>query len=74
MGASPYFSAVFLVRGVWQSGGGGLLHGFAARLRFETKCSVHVADDPMAGVVRGAGKVLEDLPRFMKGLLKGKRY
>jgi rod shape-determining protein MreB len=56
------------------SGGGALLKGLDERLRLETNLPVHVAEDPLTAVVRGAGRVLEDLPKFMKVLLKGKRY
>ena len=70
----PELSADILDRGMMLSGGGALLKGLDSRLRFETNLPVHVAEDPLTAVVRGAGKVLEDLPRFMKVLLKGKRY
>ncbi len=70
----PELSADILDRGMMLSGGGALLKGLDERLRLETNLPVHIADDPLTAVVRGAGKVLEDLPRFMKVLLKGKRY
>jgi rod shape-determining protein MreB len=70
----PELSADILDRGMMLSGGGALLKGLDERLRLETNLPVHVADDPLTAVVRGAGKVLEDMPRFMKVLLKGKRY
>ena len=70
----PELSADILDRGMMLSGGGALLKGLDERLRLETNLPVHVAEDPLTAVVRGAGKVLEDMPRFMKVLLKGKRY
>lgn len=70
----PELSADILDRGMMLSGGGALLKGLDERLRLETNLPVHVADDPLTAVVRGAGKVLEDMPRFQKVLLKGKRY
>jgi rod shape-determining protein MreB len=70
----PELSADILDRGMMLSGGGALLKGLDERLRLETNLPVHVAEDPLTAVVRGAGKVLEDLPRYMKVLLKGKRY
>ncbi|MEI8134606.1 MAG: rod shape-determining protein [bacterium] len=70
----PELSADILDRGMMLSGGGALLKGLDERLRLETNLPVHVAEDPLTAVVRGTGKVLEDLPKFMKVLLKGKRY
>ncbi|MFI5262943.1 MAG: rod shape-determining protein [Candidatus Kapaibacterium sp.] len=70
----PELSADILDRGMMLSGGGALLKGLDERLRLETNLPVHVAEDPLTAVVRGAGRVLEDLPKFMKVLLKGKRY
>jgi rod shape-determining protein MreB len=43
-------------------------------LRLETNLPVHVADDPLTAVVRGAGRVMEDIQKFMKVLIKSKRY
>jgi rod shape-determining protein MreB len=70
----PELSADILDRGMMLSGGGALLKGIDERLRLETNLPVHVAEDPLTAVVRGAGRVLEELPKFMKVLLKGKRY
>ena len=70
----PELSADILDRGMMLSGGGALLKGLDERLRLETNLPVHVAEDPLTAVVRGTGRVLEDLPKFMKVLLKGKRY
>jgi rod shape-determining protein MreB len=70
----PELSADILDRGMMLSGGGALLKGLDERLRLETNLPVHVADDPLTAVVRGTGKVLEDLPKFMKVLLRSKRY
>src|SRR5688572_10797936 len=70
----PELSADILDRGMMLSGGGALLKGFDERLRLETNLPVHVADDPLTAVVRGAGRVLEDIPRYQKVLLRGKRY
>jgi len=70
----PELSADILDRGMMLSGGGALLKGLDERLRLETNLPVHVAEDPLTAVVRGTGKVLEDLPKFMKVLLRSKRY
>jgi rod shape-determining protein MreB len=70
----PELSADILDRGVMLSGGGALLKGLDERLRLETSLPVHVAEDPLTAVVRGTGKVLENLPKYTKVLLKSRRY
>src|SRR5438046_5264243 len=70
----PELSADILDRGMMLSGGGALLKGLDERLRLETNLPVHVADDPLTAVVRGTGKVLENLSQFMKVLIKSRRY
>jgi rod shape-determining protein MreB len=56
------------------SGGGALLKGLDKRLSMETTLSVHIVEDPLTAVVRGTGKVLENLNYYMPGLIKSKRY
>ena len=70
----PELSADILDRGIMLSGGGGLLKGLDERLRLETNLPVHVTEDPLTAVVRGVGKVLEDLTHYSKVLIKTKRY
>ncbi|MFH0992036.1 MAG: rod shape-determining protein [bacterium] len=70
----PELSADILDRGIMLTGGGALLKGLDERLRLETNLPIHVADDPLTVVVRGTGKVLEDLKHFSKVLIKSKRY
>jgi rod shape-determining protein MreB len=55
-------------QGVTLAGGGALLQGLAERLSEETRMHVHVADDAMTCVARGAGKVLEDFDTFRRVL------
>ena len=47
----------------------GLLAGIDQRLAYETKMTVYVAEDPMTCVVRGAGKVLEEMETLRKVLV-----
>lgn len=70
----PELSADILDRGIMLTGGGALLKGLDERLRLETNLSIHVAEDPLTAVVRGAGKVLEDLNQYSKVLVKSRRY
>ena len=48
-------------RGIALAGGGALLKGLDKRIAGETKLPVWVADDPLTAVVRGCGRVLDDL-------------
>jgi rod shape-determining protein MreB len=70
----PELSADILDRGIMLSGGGALLKNLDERLRLETNLPVHVSEDPLTAVVRGAGKVLENLDQYSKVLIKSKRY
>ncbi len=70
----PELSADILDRGIMLAGGGALLKGLDERLRLETNLSIHVVEDPLTAVVRGAGKVLENLNHYSKVLVKSRRY
>jgi rod shape-determining protein MreB len=70
----PELSADIFDRGIILSGGGALLKGLDQRLSKETRLPVHVAEDPLTAVVRGTGKVLEDLQNYQSVLMKTKRY
>jgi rod shape-determining protein MreB len=43
------------------AGGGALLHGLARRIIAETKMPVHIAEDPLSCVARGAGTMVENM-------------
>ena len=60
-------------QGIAMAGGGSLLAGVAERLSYETKMRVYVADDPITCVVRGTGKVLEELDTLRKLLVSTDR-
>lgn len=70
----PELSADIFDRGIMLSGGGALLKGLDERLRRETSLPVHIAEDPLTAVVRGTGKVLENLSGFSSVLIKSTRY
>ena len=67
-------SSDILDRGVMLSGGGALLRGLDERLRLETQLPVHVSEDPLTAVVRGTGRILENINKYSKVLIKSKRY
>jgi rod shape-determining protein MreB len=70
----PELAADILDRGIILTGGGALLKGLDERIKMETGLPVHVAEDPLTAVVRGAGKVLENLDTYSKVLIKSQRY
>jgi rod shape-determining protein MreB len=70
----PELASDILDRGIMLSGGGALLKGLDERLRLETSLPVHVAEDPLTAVVRGTGRVLENLEKYQKVLLTSRRY
>lgn len=55
-----------LKNGITLAGGTSLLRGMAKLLSFELKVPVNVANDPLTCVVRGCGKVLDDLDLLEK--------
>ncbi len=58
--------------GITLAGGGALLYGLDQRLREETRMPVHVAEDPLTCVVRGTGKVLEEIEAMSKVLVNSR--
>ncbi|MBI5409386.1 MAG: rod shape-determining protein [Nitrospirae bacterium] len=57
----PELSSDIVDRGIVFAGGGALLRGLDALLRHETGLPVIVAEDPLTAVVKGVGKVLDEL-------------
>jgi rod shape-determining protein MreB len=70
----PELAADIFDRGIMLTGGGALLKGLDERLKRETSLPVHIADDPLTAVVRGTGKVLENLSEYSSVLIKSTRY
>lgn len=70
----PELSADILDRGVMITGGGALLKGLDERIRMETNLPVHVAEDPLSAVVRGAGKAIESMTKYSKVFIRKRSY
>jgi len=68
----PELASDILDRGIILTGGGSLLQGLDKRLRQETNLPVNVAEDPLTCVVRGTGKVLENMQQYSKVLIKSR--
>lgn len=66
----PELSSDLVDKGIVLAGGGSLLSGLATLISKETGLNVRVADDPLLCVVKGAGKVLEELDTFRDTLMK----
>ncbi len=55
----PELAADVMERGIMLAGGGALLKGLDKIIELETQISVNIADEPLNGVIRGIGKILE---------------
>lgn len=64
----PELSGDILSRGICVSGGGALLKGIDRHISEEMKVNVTIAEDPLAAVAEGAGRVLDN-PEVFKDLL-----
>lgn len=56
----PELVADVMEHGIMLAGGGSLLHGLDKRIAAETRMPVHIAEDPLSCVARGAGKMVEN--------------
>jgi rod shape-determining protein MreB len=56
----PELSADISDKGIVVTGGGALLKGLDKRIRQETGVPVSIAEDPLASVVLGTGKMLTE--------------
>jgi rod shape-determining protein MreB and related proteins len=65
----PELAGDIMSSGVVMTGGGALLHGLDERLRQEIGTPVHIADDPLTCVVRGAGECLEQFSKLAPVLM-----
>ncbi|MBX7150151.1 rod shape-determining protein [bacterium] len=70
----PELASDILDRGIILSGGGALIKGLDEKIKKETGLPVIVAEDPLTAVVRGVGKVLENLAKYQEVILKAKKY
>jgi rod shape-determining protein MreB len=57
----PELAADIVDKGIVVSGGGALLRGLEALLHDQTGLPIRVSDDPLTCVVRGAGRLLDDV-------------
>ena len=62
----PELAADSMDKGIGLSGGGARLRNLDQRLRNETGLPVVLAEDPLASVVLGTGRVLQDIDLLRK--------
>ena len=72
----PELAADIMEKGIVLAGGGALIKNLDKLISQETDMPVYVADEPLDCVVRGAGKVLEDIERLGRVLVnaRNKKY
>jgi rod shape-determining protein MreB len=64
----PELASDIVDRGIVMTGGGAMIRGLDALLAHETNLSIHVDEDPLTCVVRGAGLILVDIEKY-RGVL-----
>ncbi len=69
----PELSADIIDKGIFLTGGGALLKGLDKLIEKETGLKVKVADDPRRCVVKGVGKILEEMDKYRKVLRRSRR-
>ena len=65
----PELSSDIIDYGVILTGGGSKLKGLDQHIRNKTGLPVHVSENPLLSVVRGTGKVLEDIKAYSEVLM-----
>lgn len=65
----PELGSDILERGIMLTGGGAMLRDIDSHIRNRVELPVYVAEDPLTAVVRGTGKVLEDIESFKRVLM-----
>jgi len=60
----PELSSDIVDRGIVMTGGGALIRGLDRLLQHETNLPIHVDEEPLSCVVRGAGRILDDMMKY----------
>ncbi len=65
----PELASDIVDRGIVMTGGGAMIRGLDALIGRETNLPIHVDEEPLTCVVRGAGRVLDDVEKY-RGVLQ----
>jgi rod shape-determining protein MreB len=60
----PELSSDIVDRGIVMTGGGAYIRGLDRLLQHETNLPIHVDEEPLSCVVRGGGRILDDLQKY----------
>jgi rod shape-determining protein MreB len=60
----PELASDIVDRGIVMTGGGALIRGLDLLLSHETNLPIHVDEEPLTCVVRGAGRILDEFERY----------
>lgn len=66
----PELSSDIVDRGIVMTGGGALIRGLDRLLQHETNLPIHVDEEPLTCVVRGAGRILDDMLKYRTVLVQ----
>lgn len=66
----PELASDIVDRGIMMTGGGALIRGLDKLLKHETNLPIHVDEEPLTCVVRGAGRILDDLTKYRTVLVQ----
>ena len=64
----PELASDIVDRGIVMTGGGGLVRGLDTLLQEETGLQIHLDEEPLTCVVRGCGKILDEIERYREVL------
>ena len=64
----PELASDIVDRGIVMTGGGALIRGLDQLIARETNLPIHVDEEPLTCVVRGAGRILDDVNKY-RGVL-----
>jgi len=65
----PELASDIVDRGIVMTGGGALIRGLDQLLTQETNLPIHVDEEPLTCVVRGAGRILDDMHKYRNVLV-----
>lgn len=66
----PELSSDIVDKGIMMTGGGALIRGLDKLIHHETNLPIHVDEEPLTCVVRGAGRILDDMTKYRTVLVQ----